>query len=244
MPGHAVDVIIEPVLRRDRHTQTVLDRTVLRDVEGSGDCEWLDRHGDGTTSCRVNDAKPDQCISFPFWPRILRSRRTWETAGVHCRGVGKGEVVSAEEIRRRAGPGRADADLETLLEELDAEVREMGATCWLSGNCCDFPAAGHRLFTSALEARRFVRGVDTSGWDPESGLCPAWKDRKCTARDLRPVACRVYYCDPEFEERVQDLMERYVTRLKWLHEKHGLEWDYRDFLEHLRVQRADRAATP
>jgi Fe-S-cluster containining protein len=75
--------------------------------------------------------------------------------------------------------------------------------------------------------------VDLAGWDPASGKCPAWKDRRCTAREHRPLACRTYFCDPAFKDRVQDLTERYVTRLKWLHEKHRLEWDYRDFLAHL-----------
>lgn len=216
-----------------RHTRVSMEDVVLVDDEETGDCEWLERKDDGTTACRVNAAKPDQCRSYPFWPRVVASPESWDAEGKRCRGIGQGDVISAEDIEERSGLDDAMADLDLLLEELDHEVAGMGARCWLSGDCCDFDAAGHRLFTSDIEARRFVRGVDVSAWDPKSRKCPAWKDRRCTAREHRPLACRTYFCDPAFTERVRDLTERYVTRLKWLHEKHRLAWDYRDFLDHL-----------
>lgn len=215
------------------HTRVAFDDVVLRDDEASGDCEWLVRDADGTTACRVNAAKPDQCASYPFWPRVVASRDAWEAESAKCRGIGEGDPVPAAEIDRRSGLEEAMADLDLLLEELDLEARDLGARCWLSGDCCDFGAEGHRLYTSGIEASRFARGVDLAGWDPSSGLCPAWKDRRCTAREHRPAACRTYFCDPRFRDRVQDLTERFVTRLKWLHAKHGLAWDYRDFLAHL-----------
>jgi Fe-S-cluster containining protein len=216
-----------------RHTKTAMDDVVLKDDDATGDCEWLERRADGTTACRVNDAKPDQCRNYPFWTRVVATRAAWMIESKRCKGIGEGEVVPAPEIERRAGIEEADGDLDLLFEELDYEVKDLGARCWLSGDCCDFDKAGHRLFTSEVEARRFAKGVDLSGWDPASGLCPAWKDRRCTAREHRPLACRTYFCDPAYAERVNALTERYVTRLKWLHEKHRLNWDYRDFLAHL-----------
>lgn len=216
-----------------RHTKVAFDDVVLLDDEETGRCEWLESRDDGSTACRVNAAKPDQCASYPFWPRLVASREAWEAEGKRCKGMGEGEAIPAAEIERRAGIEDAMADLDLLLQELDYEAGDLGARCWLSGDCCDFDAAGHRLFTSEIEARRFARGVDLAGWDPASRMCPAWKDRKCTAREHRPIACRTYFCDPRFTDRVHELTERYVTRLKWLHEKHGLAWDYRDFLDHL-----------
>jgi len=225
-----------------KHTKQAFDETVLLDDPETGDCEFLERRADGTTACRVNDAKPDQCRSYPFWSGPLASRWAWEEEGRRCKGVGKGDVIAEDEIERRAGLDEAMADLDLLLQELDYEVKDLGARCWLSGDCCDFDAAGHRLFTSEIEARRFAKGVDLAGWDPASRRCPAWKNRRCTAREHRPLACRTYFCDPNFTERTRELTERYVTRLKWLHEKHRLAWDYRDFLEHLAAIRG--AAAP
>jgi hypothetical protein len=221
-----------------KHTKTEFEDVVLLDDEATGDCEWLERREGGTTACRVQGAKPDQCASYPFWPRVLASRETWEAESLRCKGIGQGETVPAEVVESFSGVDDALADLDLLLQELDYEVADLGARCWLSGDCCDFDAAGHRLFVSEIEARRFAKGVDLAGWDPASRTCPAWKDRRCTAREHRPLACRTYFCDPAFTERVHTLTERYVTRLKWLHEKHGLAWDYRDFLDHVARIRA------
>ncbi|MBI2920005.1 MAG: YkgJ family cysteine cluster protein [Planctomycetes bacterium] len=50
--------------------------------------------------CTVYNARPRQCRTFPFWGRILRSRRSWEESGRCCPGINEpGAVVPAEEIR-------------------------------------------------------------------------------------------------------------------------------------------------
>ncbi len=235
----ALRVNLTPAAFIERHTREEHGARVLLDTGDLGDCEWLDRRPDGTSACRLQEAKPDQCASYPFWPRILASRGAWEAEGRSCTGIGAGPSIPAPDVERRLGKTAALERLDVLFEELDAEVRELGATCSLRGDCCDFPTAGHRLYTSRLEAERFARGVDLTEWDPESGLCPAWEDRKCTAREHRPVGCRVYFCDPAFEERVHDLMERTVTQLKWLHDRAGLPWSYRDVFAHLSELRPD-----
>lgn len=229
---------MSPAEFTERHTTSAHGETVLRDrpdTDGAraGDCEWLERDDDGTTGCRVQSAKPDQCAAYPFWPRILRHRGAWEAEGVACKGIGQGPTIPPAEIERRSGTEKVFEDLDELMSDLDAEVQGIGVVCWLRGQCCDFEAAGHRLYASRMEAERFAAGIDLTGWDPDSGLCPAWKDRRCTAREGRPSACRTYFCDPDFEEATGELTERYVTRLKWLHDKHGRRWEYRDWIAHL-----------
>jgi len=224
---------------RERHTITRHGKTVLLDTGDAGDCEWLVRDEDGGSTCRVHAATPDQCRSYPFWPRLLRTRTAWEAEGATCRGIGQGEVIAADEVARRAGVERAFEDLDELLEDLVHEVEGVGVQCRLRGDCCDFPTAGHRLYATRLEAERFARNLDLSGWDPDSGLCPAWKDRRCTAREQRPLACRTFFCDPAFTDAVQDLTERSITRLKGLHDKHRIPWDYRDWIAHLAALREE-----
>lgn len=230
---------LSPAEFRVRHTRESMGDTVLLDRD-DGSCEWLERRADGTTACSVQQAKPDQCRSYPFWPRILRSRAAWKAEAAKCRGIGGGAVVSAEEIGRVSGAEETRAALDLLLDELDAEAADLGATCWISGRCCDFPRAGHRLYATRIEAERFADGVDLASWEPESGLCPAWRDGRCTARAHRPSACRTYFCDPGAEEKVRDLTERAVTRLRWLHERRRIPWDYRDWIAHLAAIRQER----
>jgi Fe-S-cluster containining protein len=57
-------------------------------------------------------------------------------------------------------------------------------------------------------------------------FCPFQKDKLCTARDPRPLGCRVYYCDPAYQETGNQITEKYLHRLKELAQEHGVEWRY------------------
>ena len=68
----------------------------LRDF--TDQCAYLDG-----VRCRVYEARPEQCRTWPFWPENM-SPRAWskEVAG-YCPGVGKGRVVSGPEIVQLLG---------------------------------------------------------------------------------------------------------------------------------------------
>lgn len=59
------------------------------------DCILLDPE---TRRCRVYDARPAQCRTFPFWKDVLRSRREWDEYAERCPGMNCGEFFSAEQI--------------------------------------------------------------------------------------------------------------------------------------------------
>ena len=66
------------------------------------DCVFLDRMSvPGKALCRVYDARPSQCRTWPFWPENLTSRRAWLTAKrrTPCPGMDEGPLVPAESIR-------------------------------------------------------------------------------------------------------------------------------------------------
>lgn len=64
----------------------------LRD-EGP-DCRFLEEQ-----RCGVYEARPTQCRTWPFWPENMNAR-AWTAIAAYCPGVGKGQTVPAEEIRR------------------------------------------------------------------------------------------------------------------------------------------------
>ena len=67
----------------------------LRLVDGpDGACPMLgeDRR------CRVYEARPAQCRRYPFWPELLADAATWEWEALRCPGIGKGQLISVEEI--------------------------------------------------------------------------------------------------------------------------------------------------
>src|SRR4029450_12360558 len=114
-----------------------------------------------------------------------------------------------------------------LYAEADREVAAAGPVCVASGKCCRFKEYGHTLFISQLEADVLLESAPP--FDPEAvtaDFCPFQKGNLCTAREPRPLGCRVYYCDPAYQETGQRLSEEYVRRLKQLAEEFGVEWQY------------------
>lgn len=93
----------------ERYTRmTVLGRSLAEKPSPFGlDCTFLDRETiPGRAVCSVYEARPGQCRTWPFWPRLLRSRETWLAAGRTCPGIGLGPLIAPEEIRvLRGGAG-------------------------------------------------------------------------------------------------------------------------------------------
>lgn len=114
-----------------------------------------------------------------------------------------------------------------LYEEVDRDVRNAGPVCLASGRCCRFKEYGHTLFLSNLEAEVLLAMAPP--YDPSTvttDFCPFQKDNLCTAREARPLGCRIYYCDPDYQERAALLSEQYLRSLKQLAEEHGTGWHY------------------
>jgi hypothetical protein len=64
-----------------------------------GACVFLDKQ---TRRCKVYEARPAQCRTWPFWESNLRSPEAWEQTRQACPGTRRGPVVSPDEIERRA----------------------------------------------------------------------------------------------------------------------------------------------
>jgi Fe-S-cluster containining protein len=64
-----------------------------------GDCVFFEPE---TRRCAVYAARPVQCRAWPFWQSNIDSREAWARACEACPGAGEGELVSADEVARRA----------------------------------------------------------------------------------------------------------------------------------------------
>ena len=60
------------------------------------DCIFWKKEG-----CEVYKARPVQCRTYPFWISYLEDERDWQELEKSCPGVGKGGIVSKEEIEKR-----------------------------------------------------------------------------------------------------------------------------------------------
>ena len=68
----------------------------------------------------------------------------------------------------------------------------------------------------------------------DGATCP-WQDAqgRCTAREARPLGCRVYFCDPSYEPTAPELTEQFLGPLKQLADEHGWPWNYAPLHQHL-----------
>ena len=131
------------------------------------------------------------------------------------------------------------ADLRRIVLELyrdvDREVAAAGPVCVASGRCCRFKEYGHVLYVSNLEAGVLLADAPPYESPVSADFCPFQRDQLCTARDPRPLGCRIYHCDPAFQETGNRITEASLARLKALAREHGLEWRYaplHHFLNH------------
>ncbi|APW59699.1 hypothetical protein [Paludisphaera borealis] len=125
--------------------------------------------------------------------------------------------------------------LRTLYGELDQAVADLAPVCQLSGRCCRFEEYGHTLFLSAAEAAVLIADAPPTARPFDPGATCPWQDRqgRCTAREARPLGCRVYFCDPRYDAQAPVLTERFLTRLKELTDQRGWPWNYAPLHRHL-----------
>lgn len=125
-----------------------------------------------------------------------------------------------------------------LYAEVDRQVAAAGPVCLASGRCCRFKEYGHTLYLSNLEAEVLLSGAPPYERPVSADFCPFQQDNLCTAREPRPLACRIFYCDPAYQETGQHITEAALRRLKQLADEQGLPWQYRplhDFLNRERI---------
>ena len=139
-------------------------------------------------------------------------------------------------LRPEFNPEAFRDDLRILYDELDAEVRALAPVCDLSGRCCRFKEYGHTLYLTAPEAALLVADAPPPIRDLDDGASCPWQDSlgRCTAREARPIGCRVYFCDPAYEGRAKVLTETFLNRLKLIVLKFRLPWGYAPLHQHLR----------
>ncbi len=107
----------------------------------------------------------------------------------------------------------------------DAAVAAAGPVCESSGRCCRFTEYGHTLFLSDIESEYLLATAPAYDRVTPDG-CPFQVDGLCTARDERPLGCRVYFCDPKFQEEMPVIIESHLQQLKRLADETNRPWRY------------------
>ncbi len=95
-----------------RFTRSINGRRSLNERETSHgfDCTFLDRTVKGRATCRLYEARPTQCRTWPFWPENLASPAAWNRAkkATPCLGMDNGPIIPIESIRIQRDLDRFD----------------------------------------------------------------------------------------------------------------------------------------
>lgn len=73
----------------------------------------------------------------------------------------------------------------------------------------------------------------------DAATCPYQVDGLCTVRDIRPMGCRVYFCQASSRWWQGPMTESWLARLKALHEEFEVPYAYVEWLAGLRAVQAD-----
>jgi len=140
-----------------------------------------------------------------------------------------GDIVRGWERR-----GDLFARMAAIYSELDREIEAIKPRCINRGACCRFGSYGHRLFVSSVELAYFQAAAEVGQRSTPTGdICPYQVSGLCTARQRRPLGCRIFFCDPASQEWQGPLYEHYMDRLKTLGEEFGIEYRYVEWLSAL-----------
>ena len=132
-------------------------------------------------------------------------------------------------------------ELQEIYRSLDADVARLAPVCAISGRCCRFVEYDHTLFVSAPEFAILIADAPPPVRPLDDGATCPWQDERgrCTAREARPLGCRVYFCDPSYAPHGPDLAEAAIARLKQLVAAMDLPWDYAPLHRHLHQAMTD-----
>jgi len=146
------------------------------------------------------------------------------------------------------------SEVARVLADADADIAARRPVCRSSGRCCRFEEYGHRLYVTAAELLHFAHVHITPMSENRNSKienrksiplpqffaqaaprgCPYQIDNLCTAREARPLGCRIYFCDENAQAWQNEVYERYHARLKELHATHGIPYRYMEWREALR----------
>jgi hypothetical protein len=140
-------------------------------------------------------------------------------------------------------------EIMALYDRLERELGEPGGAnvrCLGGGACCRFDRLEHRLWASCGEIALLLRndgqfvgrscgsGIAASGFpirmDALPNRCPWQLGPRCLARQARPLGCRTYFCQKQYDNCFHAIYETYHDLIRTAHQRHCVTYAYTDVL--------------
>ncbi|MFO0937445.1 MAG: hypothetical protein U0798_13120 [Gemmataceae bacterium] len=132
------------------------------------------------------------------------------------------------------------AAVDRVYARVDEAIAQAKPKCEASGRCCRFEEYGHTLFLSQFEADILLETAPPYEKPVTRASCPFQVEGLCTARAERPLGCRIYFCDPAFQDQQNAITETALGELKRIADQFETGWRYAPL--HVFLNEADRPA--
>ena len=113
-----------------------------------------------------------------------------------------------------------------LYGRVDTHVAQESPRCMGGGACCHFDLMDHRAYLSCGELALLIQQPPGRHRRVQEGRCPYQSGPRCLARERRPLACRIFFCDKRIADFCHAAYEQFHSELRALHQKCGLPYSY------------------
>lgn len=119
-----------------------------------------------------------------------------------------------------------------LYHEMEKQITAIAPRCEMSGRCCRFEEYGHRLFVTTAEMAAFIHESKSRPamgrliTKVDGGSCRFQENGMCMAHPIRPMGCRLFFCDQRYEQSLQALYESMHAQLKAIHNELAVPYAY------------------
>lgn len=121
-----------------------------------------------------------------------------------------------------------------IYKKLETELTSLDPGCNTCGTCCHFDEFDHVLYASTIEIKYIQENVEVPPFDPDKNVCPFLVNNQCTIREHRALGCRVFFCNPDYKEKSQDIYNKYYAMIKDMAIKNQTEWNYAPMMKLLK----------
>lgn len=113
-------------------------------------------------------------------------------------------------------------ELKQIYALVDQEIQHTDVCCKCCGQCCDFDHNGLRLYIYHIERLWIMQNLQGNSLCLKQGRCSAQNQLLCGIHEIRPLGCRTQFCSTT----LQDIYEKYATKIKALEKKFGIPYCY------------------
>jgi hypothetical protein len=132
------------------------------------------------------------------------------------------------QLARRVDDATLLAAVDAVYAECDRAVAEHGPVCRRDGACCRFSQFGHRLFVTSPEIVHFLAHARSAkapslirpqfATGPQevdrAEACPLQDGPDCRVHAIRPLGCRLFFCESGAAAWGRPLYEAMLGRLR------------------------------